>query len=122
MNQYYMLSVHSTDDEPPKPMTDEEMRQGHALVAGLEAEMKAAGAFVFSGRLDHPDRARVVRASRGRVRSTDGPFAETKEHLGGFYLITAPDAEAALEWASKVTQAIKVPIEVRPLAGGELGR
>jgi hypothetical protein len=83
MNQYYMLAVHSVDDEPPKPMTDEEMRQGHALVAGLEAEMKAAGAFVFSGRLDHPDRARVVRTSRGRVRSTDGPFAETRSTWAG---------------------------------------
>jgi hypothetical protein len=120
MTQFYMLSVHTGDDEAREPMTDEQMRQGYQRVAGLEAEMKSAGAFVFSARLDPPDRAKVVRQARGRVRATDGPFAETKEHLGGFYLISAPDLDAALAWATKVTVAIDAPIEVRPLMGATM--
>jgi hypothetical protein len=58
----------------------------------------------------------VVRISGGEVVTTDGPFVESKEHLGGFYIIQAEDLDAALAWASKVTSAIKVPIEVRPFA------
>ena len=110
----YMLSVHTADDEPRQPMTDEEMRQGFALVEAIERDMRAANALVFSGRLLEPARARVVRPSKGRVKATDGPFAETKEHIGGFYIIEATDLKEALEWASKVTLAINTPIEVRP--------
>jgi len=76
--------------------------------------MRAVNALVFSGRLLEPSRARVVRPSRGRVKATDGPFAETKEHIAGFYIIEASDLDSALEWASKVTVAINTPIEVRP--------
>jgi hypothetical protein len=110
----YLLSVHSSDDEPRKPMTDEEMRQGFAVVDAIERDMRAANALVFSGRLLEPARARVVRPSRGRVKATDGPFVETKEHIAGFYIVEAADLAAALEWASKVTVAIDTPIEVRP--------
>ena len=53
------------------------------------------------------------------VLTTDGPFVESKEHLGGFYIIQAKDLDAALAWATRVTEAIKVPIEVRPFAGFE---
>lgn len=109
----YLLSVHGGNDKTPEPMTDEKLRRGYEQVGQLEAEMKAAGALVFVGRLHEPGRARVVRPSKGRVRATDGPFAETKEHLGGFYIIDAPDLDAALDWASKVTLAINAPIEVR---------
>jgi hypothetical protein len=110
----YLLSVHSGNGSAPETMTDEEWRAGFEKIGRLEAEMKAANALVYSGRLHDPDRARVVRPSKGRVRTTDGPYAETKEHLGGFYIIDAPDLDAALEWASKVTLAINTPIEVRP--------
>ena len=112
MNRY-MLSVHSRDGEQREPMTEEEMRSGFERIDGVEAQMRAAGALLFSGRLHEPGGARVVRPAKGRVRTTDGPFAETKEHLGGFYLIEAPDADAALAWASRVTVAIDAPIEVR---------
>jgi hypothetical protein len=78
--------------------------------------MKSAGAWVFSGRLHEPDTATVVRQSDGDVLTTDGPFVESKEHLGGFYIIEAEDLDAALSWASKVTEVIKTPIEVRPFA------
>jgi hypothetical protein len=78
--------------------------------------MESAGAWVFSGRLHEPDTATVVRMSNGAVLTTDGPFVEAKEHLGGFYVIEAEDLDAALAWASKVTAAINAPIEVRPFA------
>ena len=61
----------------------------------------------------------MVRESGGEVLNTDGPFAEGKEHLGGFYLIEAEDLDAAVAWAARVTAAITVPIDVRPLAGFE---
>ena len=113
----FMLSVHTANGDAPEQMTEAQRREGYAKVAGLEAEMEAAGAFVLSARLSSPAEAKVVRPSGGRIRSTDGPFAETKEHLGGFYLLEAPDLDAALLWAAEVTSAIGEPIEVRPLAG-----
>lgn len=67
-----------------------------------------------SGRLTDAASARVVRTSGGRTQVTDGPFAETKEHIGGFYLIEAPDLDVALGWAEKVSGTIGAPIEVRP--------
>ena len=110
----YMLAVHSVEGDAPDQMTEEEMQHSWKQVQILEEDMRAAGAWVFGGALHGPDTATVVRPSGGDVLTTDGPFAESKEHLGGFYLIEAPDLDAALAWASKVTAAIKKPIEVRP--------
>jgi hypothetical protein len=112
----YLLSVHSVEGEARDPMTDEEMQQSYKQVLLIEEEMKSAGAWVFSGRLHEPETATVVRQSDGDVLTTDGPFAESKEHLGGFYIIEAEDLDAALAWASKVIEVIKTPIEVRPFA------
>ena len=109
----FMLAVFSSD-EPREPMTEEQMQRGFALVHGIEEEMRAANALVYSGRLLDAAKAKVVRRGRPVSKTTDGPFAETKEHLGGFYIIEAPDLDAALAWASKVTDAIDTPIEVRP--------
>lgn len=110
----FMLAVYGSD-EPREPMSNEEMERGFAVVHAIEAEMRAANALVYSGRLLEPARARVVRPRRRGGKTTDGPFAETKEYIGGFYIIDAPDLDAALAWASKVTDAIDTPIEVRPL-------
>jgi hypothetical protein len=112
----YLLSVHTVGGEARDPMTDEEMQQTYKQVLLIEEEMKSAGAWVFSGRLHEPDTATVVHQSDGDVLTTDGPFTESKEHLGGFYIIEADDLDAALAWASKVTEVIKTPIEVRPFA------
>jgi hypothetical protein len=112
----YLLSVHTVEGEAREPMTEEEMQQSYKQVLLIEEDMKSAGAWVFSGRLHEPDTATVVRQSDGDVLTTDGPFAESKEHLGGFYIIEAEDLDAALSWASKVTEVIKTPIEVRPFA------
>jgi hypothetical protein len=112
---HYMLSVHSSD-VPQEPMTAEEMHQSHVKLMKIEQEMATQGAWVFSARLHEPATATVVRVKDKDVLTTDGPFAETKEHLGGFYLIKADDLDEALTWATKVTETIRVPIEVRPLA------
>jgi hypothetical protein len=114
----YLLSVHSVEGAVRDPMTEEDMRQFMERIGVLENEMKSAGAWVYSGRLHEPDTATVVRMSGGEVLTTDGPFAESKEHLGGFYIIEAEDLDAALGWASKVTGAIRAPIEVRPFLDG----
>ena len=113
----YMLSVHTATGEPQEPMTEEQQRAGFAKIAGIEADMEAAKAFVFSARLTEPGAAKVVRRGPGRPKHTDGPFAETKEQIGGFYLIEAPTIDDALDWASRVSDAIGEPIEVRPLVG-----
>jgi hypothetical protein len=114
----YLLSVH-VEGEVGEPMTEEEMQRSWKQIQVLNEEMKAAGAWVSSGRLHEPGTATVVRVSHGKVLTTDGPFAESKEHLGGFYIIEAEDLDAALDWASKATVAVGKPIEVRPFAGYE---
>ncbi len=112
----YLLSVHSSEGAVREPMTTEEMQRVMERVGTLEREMKSAGVWVFGGRLHEPDTATVVRVSEGEPLTTDGPFAESKEHLGGFYIIETEDLDAALAWASKVTRLINAPIEVRPFA------
>lgn len=110
----YMLSVHSVEGEVREQPTEEQMKQFMGRVEALEDEMKAAGAFLFTGAMHGPDTATVVRVNDGQVLTTDGPFAEAKEHLGGFYIIEAKDLDEALGWASKTTDCVGRPIEVRP--------
>ena len=110
----YMLAVHSVEGDVPEQTTAEEMQQVWKQIQALEEEMQSAGAWVFGGALHGPETATVVRVSDGDVLTTDGPFAESKEHLGGFYLIEADDLDAALAWASKVSGTLTRPIEVRP--------
>jgi hypothetical protein len=112
----YMLSVHSVEGEVREPPTAQEMAHNWQQLRIVEAEMQSNGAWVFSARLHEPDTATVVRVTNGEILTTDGPFAEAREHLGGFYVINADDLDAALTWASKVTRCIGVPIEVRPFA------
>jgi hypothetical protein len=107
----YLLSVYQPDGEPPPPPVLERiMRDVHAV----RDEMKAAGVWVFAGGLHPPDTATVVRLRDGETITTDGPFAEGKEHIGGFSVIEAPDLDAALEWGRKLARATTLPIEVRP--------
>ncbi len=110
----FLLAVYSSD-EPREPMTPEQMQAGWALIEALEAEMRGDDALLFSARLLEPARAKVVRPRRRMGKTTDGPYAETKEHLGGFYILEAPDQNAALAWAQRVSDAPDTPIEVRPL-------
>ena len=108
----YLLAVHGVEGEPLP--SEEEMQQRFKAVEAFNAEVQAAGLWVFAGGLHPPSTATVVRAQGGRVVTTDGPFAETKEHLGGFWVIKAPDLDAALEWAARGSAACGGPVEVRP--------
>jgi hypothetical protein len=111
----YMLSVHSVDGQSPPPMTPEDVARVMKDVGALEDEMKTTGTWLFGGRLHEAGTATVVRADDGEVLTTDGPFVEAKEHLAGFYLIEAPDLDAALQWARRVSSTVGAAIEVRPL-------
>jgi hypothetical protein len=102
------------------PLPPERTRQVWAGVNALGDKMTDAGAFVFKGGLLPSESATVVRQSGGEFVMTDGPYTETKEHLAGFWIISAADLDEALEWAKQATVAEQRPIEVRPLFGGDL--
>lgn len=112
----YLLSTYAVEGEVPgAPRTPDEMHTFMERVIALEAEMDAHGAFVYGGALQGSEAATVVRPRAGdRVITTDGPFVEAKEQIGGFYIIEAPDRDSALTWAQKVAEATNHPIEVRP--------
>jgi len=107
----YLLSVYHPEDSVPEPGVMDKVR---ADVAALNTELQQAGAWVFAGGLFPSSTATVVRLEGGDVLVTDGPFAEGKEHIGGIWVIRAPDLDAALEWGRKATRACTVPVEVRP--------
>jgi len=110
----YLLSVHSVEGEAAPSPSDEEMQRYMEQIHALEDELKSTESWVFGGALHGPDTATVVRVANDEVLTTDGPFAESREHIGGFYIINAEDLDAALAWASKVTAIVGKPIEVRP--------
>jgi hypothetical protein len=116
----YLLSIYQPDGPPPPPELLEPVMRD---VSAVEEEMKAAGAWVFSGGLHPPSTATVVRLRDGELLMTDGPFAEGKEHVGGCTVVRAPDLDAALAWASKLARALTLdqraglPVEVRPFQG-----
>ena len=108
----YMLTVHDVEGTPmPAPEVIQKM---YADVEAFNDELRSAGVWVFAGGLHPPSTATVVKVQDGDVLTTDGPFAEGKEHIGGFWIITAPDLDAALAWAAKATVACAAPVEVRP--------
>jgi hypothetical protein len=109
----YLLSVHMVDGvEPP---SEEAMRTMYADVDRFNDKLQADGAWVFAGGLQPADIATVVSVgSDGKVLTTDGPFAETKEHLGGFWVVKAADLDAALALAEEGSRACQAPVEVRP--------
>ncbi len=108
----YLLAVHSVEGEPMP--SQEQMQRAYQDVDALNGELQSSGVWVFAGGLQPPSSATVVRAQGGQVVTTDGPFAETKEQLGGFWIIDVADLDAALEWARRATVACAAPVEVRP--------
>jgi hypothetical protein len=110
----YLLSVYQPDGPAPPA---EVLERITADLDALNAELKQAGAWVFAGGLHPPSTATVVRVSDGEALVTDGPFAEGKEHIGGFTIVRAPDLDAALEWGRRLAEATTLPIEVRPFQG-----
>ena len=108
----YLLSVHMVDGQ--EMPSDEVLAKMYADVDALNQTMQTEGAWVFGGGLHPADTATVVRVQNGELLTTDGPFAEAKEQIGGFWIIKADDLDAALAWAAKATVACQAPVEVRP--------
>lgn len=107
----YLVAIHHPDDFEPLSESEETRRD----ISALNTEMKAAGIIVFVGGLDRPGKAKSVRIKPGgSLLVTDGPYAETKEHIGGFWVLEAADMDAALEWGRKAAVACRTPVEVRP--------
>jgi hypothetical protein len=109
----YLLAVHG-DEAALAGISPDDMQQMYKQVDVFNQELKGAGAWVFAGGLHPSSTATVVRTADGKVVPTDGPYLETKEQLGGFWIIEAPDLDAALAWATKGSQACGAPVEVRP--------
>ena len=107
----YMLSIIQPTGGQISP---EDLEKVMADVRALRTEIKEAGAWVFAGGLADPSTATVVRANGDGVLTTDGPFAEGKEHVGGVNVVEADDLDAALEWGRKLSLATTLPVEVRP--------
>jgi hypothetical protein len=112
----YMLSVcyPAGGTQPPPDALQKIMRD----VREIQKEMQAAGVWMFSGGLAPPDSATVLRHQGGDVITTDGPFIESKEQIGGITILKAADLDAALAWGRKLARAIGTPIEVRPFMEG----
>ena len=115
MPQYLLTVVEPTGAGTPAPeVLDRIMKD----VDAVDREMHDAGAWVFSGGLYPPDSATTLRHEGDEILVVDGPFAEGREQVGGFSIITAPDLDAALEWGRKLAAATTLPIEVRPFREG----
>jgi hypothetical protein len=110
----YLISIFQPAGPPPGPeILEPVMRE----LAAVEQQLRDTGAFVFSGGLGPPESATVIRSASNDVLLTDGPFLESKEFLGGFTVITAPDLDAALKWGERMAAATTLPVEVRPFQG-----
>lgn len=110
----YMVSVWHVDGETPP--SKEEMQQIFEGVDAFNARIAREGIEVFGAGLHPPDTATVVDASKGGdVLTIDRPFAEAKEQIGGFWILKAPDLDAALALAAEASAACRGPVEVRPL-------
>jgi hypothetical protein len=113
----YLLSVCFDEDYDDQDLTTPENQRQMARTGELNTEMERAGAWVFAAGLRSATSATVVRNTGGEISMTDGPYAETKEQMAGFWIIEAPDLDAALGWAAKASDACGRPIEVRPVHG-----
>jgi hypothetical protein len=108
----YLVAIHHPDDYDPFVSEDEAMDRD---IDALNDKMVAAGVRIFVGGLQHASSARSLRAQPdGKVLITDGPYLETKEHIGGFWVLEAANLEEALAWGRKAVVACRAPVEVRP--------
>jgi hypothetical protein len=107
----YLVAIHHPDDYDPSAEGETMVRDIHAL----NREMVAAGVRIFAGGLSAARNAKSLRAQPGgKVLITDGPYLETKEHIGGFWILEAADLDEALAWGRKAAVACRAPVEVRP--------
>jgi hypothetical protein len=115
MKQYLLTVCYPADStQPPPEALENIMRE----VSAVQKEMQAAGVWVFSGGLHPASTATVLRHQNGEVLTTDGPFIESKEQIGGITVLQAPDLDVAMTWAGKLARATTTPIEVRPFFEG----
>jgi hypothetical protein len=110
----YLLMLYSDQSQWNK-MTQAEQQQGMAAYRAYTEALQAAGAFKGSNRLQPTSASTTVRVVNGKSQVLDGPFADTKEQLGGYFLIEAPDLDAALSWAARCPGASHGTVEVRPV-------
>ena len=115
MSQYLISVWH--DDNYEVDFSSPDAQRQVARVGTFNDELQKAGAWVFAAGLRPASSATVVRSVGGQVSMTDGPYAETKEQMGGFWIIEATDLDAALMWAGKAAAASERPVEVRPTEG-----
>ena len=107
----YLVAIHHPDDFEPFSETQETRED----ISALNREMNAAKVVVFVGGLDHPSAAKSVRVKPGGgLLVTDGPYIETKEHIGGFWVLETATLDEAVEWGRKAAIACRAPVEVRP--------
>ena len=111
----YMLSVHMVEGTPEPPADD--IQRMYKQVDTFNEKLQKEGSWVFAGGLHPANTSTVVRAQNGEVLTSDGPFAESKEQLGGFWIIEVPDLDAALKLAAEGSEACGAPVEVRPFQG-----
>jgi hypothetical protein len=108
----YLVAIHHPDDYDPFVAEDDAMDRD---IDTLNEEMTAAGVRIFVGGLQPASRSRSLRRQPdGKVVVTDGPYLETKEHVGGFWVLEAADLDEALAWGRKAAIACRAPVEVRP--------
>ena len=112
MNQYLLSVCYPAGATAPPPAALETIMKD---VAALNREMQDAGVWVFAGGLHPPHTATVVETRQGEVLTTDGPFVESKEQIGGICILRARDLDEALKWGEKLSRATTTPVEVRPL-------
>jgi hypothetical protein len=111
----YLLSVHMVEGTPEPPADD--IQRMYKQVDVFNAKVQKEGSWVFGGGLHPANTATVVRVQNGEVLTSDGPFAESKEQLGGFWIVEVPDLDAALKLAAEGAAACEAPVEVRPFQG-----
>jgi hypothetical protein len=111
MKQYLLSVCYPAGSTQPAP---DVLRKIMSDVSAVRKEMQAAGVWLFSGGLHLPSSATVLRHQNGEIVTTDGPFIESKEQIGGITILNAPDLDAAIAWARKLARAVTTPIEVRP--------
>lgn len=111
MKQYLLSVCYPAGSTPPAP---DALQKIMSEVSAVRKEMQAAGVWLFSGGLHSSSSATVLRHQNGDIMTTDGPFIESKEQIGGITILQAPDLDAAIAWAGKLARAVTTPIEVRP--------
>ena len=109
----YLLLIYTPESDTPPP--DDVAAASHAAYATFTADIKARGLFLAGEALTPTATATTVRVADGQTLTTDGPFAETKEALGGFYLIESDTKEEAIEWAKKIPLGEGGFVDVRPI-------